>query len=312
MTNPTTNRGFVMPASTDLVTDLPADFAVFGDAVDLDISSRGGYTTTVTAAGTTTLTIASNRNQRFTGTTTQTVVMPVASTLAVGARWIIQNKSTGIVTVNSSGGNAIYAIPANTTAEFVCVLASGTTAASWDYDWAGASTPPSAGLKLITRQSFSAVANTDTTFDNVFSSTYRNYIIEIEKIYCTTSMDDLLLQLRYAGPTTQAGTAYSQGGRTVDYSGTLATMNVNGGASFILNTSTGTSTYSTAGRIEANMVGNAAERPALTWQTFSAGNGIYAHGGGYIDSATNYLGFILSSASTNISGTVSVYGLAIA
>ena len=142
MTHPTTNRGVVMPASTDLVTDLPADFAVFGDAVDLDISSRGGYTTVATAAGTTTLTVTSNRNIRFTGTTTQNCDMPVASTLAVGARWVIQNKSTGIVTVRSSGGNTIYAIPANTTAEFVCVLASGTTAASWDYDWAGATSVP--------------------------------------------------------------------------------------------------------------------------------------------------------------------------
>ena len=34
MANPTTNYGWQMPTSTDLVTDLPADFAVFGDAVD--------------------------------------------------------------------------------------------------------------------------------------------------------------------------------------------------------------------------------------------------------------------------------------
>jgi hypothetical protein len=34
MANPTTNYGFIMPTSTDLVTDLPADFDVFGQAVD--------------------------------------------------------------------------------------------------------------------------------------------------------------------------------------------------------------------------------------------------------------------------------------
>jgi hypothetical protein len=34
MANPTTNYGFIMPSSTDLVTDLPADFDVFGQAVD--------------------------------------------------------------------------------------------------------------------------------------------------------------------------------------------------------------------------------------------------------------------------------------
>jgi len=42
MPNPTTNFSFQMPTSTDLVTDLPADFAVFGDAVD---STLAQYTT---------------------------------------------------------------------------------------------------------------------------------------------------------------------------------------------------------------------------------------------------------------------------
>jgi hypothetical protein len=37
MTNPTTNFGWVMPSPTDLVTDLPADFEVFGQAVDTDL-----------------------------------------------------------------------------------------------------------------------------------------------------------------------------------------------------------------------------------------------------------------------------------
>jgi len=34
MANPTTNYGWQMPTPTDLVTDLPADFEVFGQAVD--------------------------------------------------------------------------------------------------------------------------------------------------------------------------------------------------------------------------------------------------------------------------------------
>lgn len=177
MTNPTVNRAYDMPASTDLVTNLPADFAVFGDAVDLDISSWGGYTTVATAAGTTTLIVTSNRNQRFTGVTTQTVTMPVASTLAAGARYVIQNKSTGIVTVNSSGGNAIYAIPAGATAEFVCILASGTTAASWDYDWAGASAAP--GASAVTLISTTTLVATQTTISfAAIAATYKQLRIE--------------------------------------------------------------------------------------------------------------------------------------
>ena len=45
MTNPTTNFGWVMPTSTDLVTDLPADFNVFGQAVDTSMSGLLGGTT---------------------------------------------------------------------------------------------------------------------------------------------------------------------------------------------------------------------------------------------------------------------------
>jgi len=45
MTNPTTYFGWQMPTSTDLVTDLPADFEVFGQAVDTDFQGLLGGTT---------------------------------------------------------------------------------------------------------------------------------------------------------------------------------------------------------------------------------------------------------------------------
>lgn len=91
----------------------------------------GGYTTTVTAAGTTTLTAASNRNQFFTGTTTQTVELPVASTLALGHRFDFENNSTGLLTVQSSGGNIVAIIAGGGAAFVTCTLASGTDATSW-------------------------------------------------------------------------------------------------------------------------------------------------------------------------------------
>jgi hypothetical protein len=45
MANPTTNFGWQMPTATDLVTDLPADFEVFGQAVDTDFVGLLGGTT---------------------------------------------------------------------------------------------------------------------------------------------------------------------------------------------------------------------------------------------------------------------------
>jgi hypothetical protein len=96
------------------------------------IANLNGFTTTATAAGTTTLTVASTYNQFFTGTTTQTIVLPVTTTLVQGWEVLIHNNSTGNLTVNSSGGNLVITITPNSSASIICILASGTTAASWD------------------------------------------------------------------------------------------------------------------------------------------------------------------------------------
>lgn len=45
MANPTSNFGWQMPTPTDLVTDLPADFEVFGQAVDTSLADLKGGTT---------------------------------------------------------------------------------------------------------------------------------------------------------------------------------------------------------------------------------------------------------------------------
>jgi hypothetical protein len=45
MSNPTSNYGWQMPTATDLVTDLPADFEVFGQAVDTALADLKGGTT---------------------------------------------------------------------------------------------------------------------------------------------------------------------------------------------------------------------------------------------------------------------------
>ena len=108
-----------------------------------------GYTTTATAAGTTTLTVSSNHQQLFTGTTTQTIVLPVTSTLVLGMSYSIENNSTGVLTVQSSGLNSITTIPAGVTTLFTCILTSGTTAASWDYDQVGFATITGTGANVL-------------------------------------------------------------------------------------------------------------------------------------------------------------------
>lgn len=119
-----------------------------------------GYSTTATAAGSTTLTVASNYLQYFTGATTQTVVLPVTSTLTLGQEFLIVNNSTGLVTINSSGGNAIIILGASTSARVTCILISGTTAASWSASYKGIGI--TSGKKLSVSNTL-ILAGTDAT-----------------------------------------------------------------------------------------------------------------------------------------------------
>lgn len=105
--------------------------AAAGAFVLLNPSLVDGYATTATAAGTTTLTVTSAKNQYFTGTTTQTVTLPVTSTLVLGQSYKIVNNSTGLVTINSSGANEVIVLGSGW-AVITCILLTGTTAASWD------------------------------------------------------------------------------------------------------------------------------------------------------------------------------------
>ena len=108
-----------------------------------------GYTTTATAAGTTTLTVSSNYRQFFTGTLAQTIVLPVTSTLVTGMAFEIENNSTGLLTVNSSGGNLVGTIPAGVCAHAVCIGTTLTTAADWDWDYISTTTITGTGANVL-------------------------------------------------------------------------------------------------------------------------------------------------------------------
>jgi hypothetical protein len=130
-----------------------------------------GYTTTATAAGTTTLTSASNNQQFFTGSTTQTVVLPVTSTLALGLGYLIVNNSTGVLTVQSSGLNTITLVPAGASVMCTCILITGTTAASWSFSFEGSSNIP---YKQVQSISASVASNAMTISATALSLDFRS------------------------------------------------------------------------------------------------------------------------------------------
>ena len=110
----------------------PSEKAVIQD-VNGNISGNSftpGWASTITAAGTTTLTVASTYYQRFVGTTTQTVVLPAANTVALGQGYIIDNDSTGNVTLQDGSLTPITVIVPGM-AGFIFCENNGSVAGSW-------------------------------------------------------------------------------------------------------------------------------------------------------------------------------------
>ena len=110
----------------------PAEKAVY-----LDINGNAfansftpGWTSTTTAAGTTTLTVASTYYQRFVGSTTQTLVLPDATTVSKGQGFIVDNDSTGSLALQTNGGGSLGSVVPGMAA-FVFCEDNSTTVGSW-------------------------------------------------------------------------------------------------------------------------------------------------------------------------------------
>jgi len=90
-----------------------------------------GVISTATSGGNTALSVSSRTVQQFTGALTHTAVLPDATTLAVGRRFKLINRSTQALTVNSFGGALLQAVPSGSASEFI-VTSIATSAGTWD------------------------------------------------------------------------------------------------------------------------------------------------------------------------------------
>lgn len=129
---------FVGNASNIAGAVAPSGGATISNTGIITLGPNHGYATTATAGATTTLVATSAVLQLFTGATSQTIVLPVASTLVLGWKIRIVNLSTGSLTVNSSGSDLVVTVAPLTTVEITCILTSGTDAASWFVDFTDA------------------------------------------------------------------------------------------------------------------------------------------------------------------------------
>jgi len=296
------------------------------------------YTTTATAAGTTTLLVGSTFQQFFTGVTTQTVLLPVTSTLVLGMSYSIVNNSTGIVTVQSSGANTVLAVAPGTAALFTCILTSGTTAASWSVNTSGIALPVSianggTGVTSVTTvPAASAWAGWDAN-SNLSANNFLSGFTTTATAAGTTTLTVASTQIQqFTGATTQtvvmpvvstlkAGQSFeiinsSTGTLTVNSSGGNLITTVLGGNTLIITCIliTGTTAASWSATISTIFPPvNLSWTPAITFATpgdlsvsYSTQSGTYTRIGNLV-----YITFILAFAPTftTASGSFQITGL---
>ena len=164
MSNPTSNFGWVMPTNTDLVTDLPADFAVFGQAVDTSMADLLGGTTGQVLSKT------SGTNMDF----TWIAANPGDITGVTAGTGISGGGTSGTVTVTNSMATAIDAkgdLVVGTGADAFSRLAVGTNTYLLTADSAEATglkwAAPAGGGKVL-----QVVTATSSTSTSVATTTY--------------------------------------------------------------------------------------------------------------------------------------------
>lgn len=102
---------------------------VFGAAFQFG-GIKHDVTSVTSAAGTTTLTNASTQVQIVTGTTTQTIKLPDATTLRAGYWYMVKNQSTGIVTVVNDSSTSLTTLLSAQTA-LIYLTSAASAAGGW-------------------------------------------------------------------------------------------------------------------------------------------------------------------------------------
>jgi hypothetical protein len=89
-------------------------------------------TSTVSAAGTTVLTVASARTQNLTGSSNQTFQLPDATTLSLSSIFEFNNNSSGSLTITNAGAVSQYVVPAGGAVLCFCTSI-GSANGTWDF-----------------------------------------------------------------------------------------------------------------------------------------------------------------------------------
>ena len=289
-----------MPTATDLVTDLPADFQVFGQAVATSMADLLGGTTGQILSKTTSadmdFTWINNDQGDITGVTAGT--------------GISGGGTSGTVTVTNSMATAIDAkgdLIGGTGADTFARLAVGTngtvltadSAETTGMKWA----TPAGGLTLIRSQSFTSASSVDLS--DIFSTTYDNYLILGN--YQPSAGADLRYRYRVSGADNST-TNYNHQAFVAD--GTSLTASRSTGqtlGTFQTGASDGRSTFS-AQFFNPFLAQTTSVLTTGTVRTSSTMYRVDIFGG--FNDTTSFTGLTLTTSTGTATGTVRIYGIA--
>ena len=286
----TTNFGWETPDDTDLVKDGALAMRTLGNSIDASfVDLKGGTTGQV-------LSKASNTDLDFT--------------------WVAQDDSNAIQNaIVDAKGDLISATAADTPARLAVgtdgqVLTADSTTAT-GLKWATAATPTS-GLTFISRTALSGAASYN--FTDVFTSTYKTYLILIDRVAATTSSHTLRMRMRYGSTTDDGAGQYYQGGYVNTYQSANSNLSVNNGTYWELNDQCGDGQFA-RNTIWIDGVGTGSNTRAIYSNNGKTGGNQanVVSSGSCGETARNYTGFHLyTSGGSNLSGNVTIYGLAAA
>jgi hypothetical protein len=299
MSNPTSNFGWVMPTATDLVTDLPADFAVFGQAVDTSMADlKGGTTGQILSKATSTdmdFTWITNDVGDITAVTAGTGISGGGTSGAVTITNSMQTTITTAGDVLYGTGSAAVSRLGIGTAGQVLAVNSGATAPEWV-------SAAASGLTLITRQTYTTAGTVNV--NDVFSATYDNYFV-VCKNSAASAGSNINMRLRVGGADNSTAN-YSIGSVESNNAGMTNRYNT-GQTSFFATTLDQSAIWSCSmlfinpflATTTSLNFSNGADNAG--WRT--------ATGTGYFNASTSFTGFsLLPQASATMTGVVAVYG----
>jgi hypothetical protein len=167
-----------------------------------------GLQSIATAGGTTVLTVASPNMTLFTGVLGQTLVLPAATSLTVGQQYCVVNQSTGVITVQTSGGAFLVTVPTNGYVYLTC-LTIGTTAGTWAVEVLGQQQP------LGVASTVTAGSTTTLTAASVQTQTFTGALAQIVVLPAANTLPFVGWSYWILNQSTGPLTVQTNGGATV-------------------------------------------------------------------------------------------------